>query len=151
MTQIERDDIIWAAGFFDGEGYVGISGKPGGANYKLRATVTNCDPRPVEEFKRMFGGSVTVTNMAKYNPRARTRYTWEISGRKVSEVLQLLLPFFRDKQEQAELAISFADTLLQGQVKNEATMAFRDEIDQKLRALKTEVREPTKENVNGGI
>ncbi|WP_312574053.1 hypothetical protein, partial [Staphylococcus saprophyticus] len=59
MTEDERF-VVWAAGFFDGEGCVGVylfrRGVRRLASPTLRVQVANTDIRPLDELKRKFGG-----------------------------------------------------------------------------------------------
>ena len=60
-----RCDVDYMAGFFDGEGCVGICRSVGGKGsvnptHRLTVTIVNCDRRPLEMMQRAFGGSLHV-------------------------------------------------------------------------------------------
>ena len=53
--QINREELAWAAGFFDGEGWVGVSN-----NYKdrcyLRLAIGQTQLQPLQRFQKAIGG-----------------------------------------------------------------------------------------------
>lgn len=111
---VSDSEAAWSAGAFDGEGCVMV--KVGGARGgdKVRVTVVNTFRAFCDRFRDLYGGSVTVTEMAQYNSRWRTRYTWEASGKSAVRALRNMLPYLLVKRSQAVLALEFADTLRQG-------------------------------------
>lgn len=134
-----ESDMAWAAGAFDGEGYVGVAKVKRGNQTRLRVTVTNTDPRFVAPFKAWFGGSLCWVDASKYNPNSRPRWTWEVVGKTAAGVLGVMRPFLRIKHEQADLAIEYARTLCQGRTPTPEVVARRAEIDALLRAEKTRI------------
>lgn len=138
IDDVAEADRIWAAGAFDGEGYVGLS-KVKGGYLNLRVAVCNTDPRFVAPFKAWFGGCICWVDASKYNPNSRPRWTWEITGGRGAGVMAFLRPFLRIKHEQADLAIEYARTLCQGRTPTPEVVARRAEIDALLRAEKTRI------------
>jgi len=80
-------DLAWAAGFFDGEGYVGLA-KVGSRNNRLRAQVSVSQKRrePLEEFERFFGGRVYDYEFYQWHLRALPD---------IKNLLKKLIPFSR--------------------------------------------------------
>lgn len=136
-------DAAWAAGAFDGEGcVVVVVGKKSGDRIKVSAP--NTDPRFCDNFKRIFGGSVSSVDMSKYNPKWRRQWRWEATGKAARAALERMLPHLCIKAEQARLALEFAATLRQGFTHTPETIARRVEIDRLLRELKKSPPPPEK-------
>lgn len=99
------DDLLLAylAGFFDGEGCVHIgrtSVSPKGITYyRMTVSVAQVDPSPLHLFARRFGGNVTRGS--------RGAWVWQRVGWQAARVLEALLPFLRQKGEQARLALIY--------------------------------------------
>jgi hypothetical protein len=95
---IEQLEIAYFAGFFDGEGSIGIYRK------KYVVCVAQCDPRPLHRMKEIWGGNVyQQTRMIKTH---RPKYLWQINGEAGRQFLIDTLPFLRGKKEQAEIYLS---------------------------------------------
>jgi hypothetical protein len=54
---MNREELAWAAGFFDGEGYVGGEQQEG-RSVRLVIQVAQADPRPLERLCAALGGNV---------------------------------------------------------------------------------------------
>lgn len=107
MTEKYDPDVIWAAGFFDGEGCVRTTASAGKARATMaRCTIINTDPRPVTKFHEMFGGCVYVReNALRLN--WRRAYEWTIQGAELDAFVRQILPFAVTKREQLELLVEF--------------------------------------------
>ena len=110
MTRIEQ--IIWCAGFFDGEGCVSIS-KPVTRNkagtsftaHQLVVIVAQRDRRPLDVFVSLFGGNVR----AQKANNGSTYWYYRLHSHKAVALLQTLLPFLVCKVKAAECALTFQD------------------------------------------
>jgi hypothetical protein len=51
---VDREEIAWAAGLFEGEGYTGFTRTNHGAR-KINFTVTQQNREPLERFRKLFG------------------------------------------------------------------------------------------------
>ena len=100
---MSRDDLIWAAGFFDGEGCVLI--RKNGRTYVVRITVSQVNPTPVRLLKDLFRGHISYQQPKNKNWSAQ--WKWEQDSKSAVETLKLLLPFLKVKADVAELAIEF--------------------------------------------
>jgi hypothetical protein len=108
---LEYESLKWMAGFFDGEGYVGIHFHQQG-NFptpKLTVQVTNTDTRALAIFHERFGGS----KWRSYPPKTGAKphhlkvYRWTLNSAKALAFLEVIAPHLIVKKEQVELAIQF--------------------------------------------
>lgn len=116
----DRDLVIWAAGFFDGEGCVSISKatnrkkdrKTGELNgkvyvgYHMHIIVAQKQIEAIERFRSLFGGSLVEFPQYGY-----MYYLWKAWGSSAKDVLCTLLPYLLTKREVAENAIRFQEML----------------------------------------
>lgn len=97
-------DLIWAAGFFDGEGCVSVVLQKRG-DFMVRLFVGNTNVQALFAFKEMFGG--TIYERPAKSIRHKTAYQWQVVSGQAFRALEQLLPYLRVKREQAELALQF--------------------------------------------
>ena len=86
-----NNEIIWAAGFFDGEGSLHIAKK---VNH-VRIALGQVDPRPLERFQRAVGvGRVYGPYRSKRWPVQREQWAFR-TGKKdeINHILNLLWPW----------------------------------------------------------
>src|SRR5229473_1456834 len=106
-------DINYLAGFFDGEGYVGIirtvrkdrklDNGEDSTSYQVVATVAQSNCNILREYQSRWGGWI---NMGWKNPKQTKQvYTWRVTGDGVRAFLKDISPFLVEKREQALLAI----------------------------------------------
>ncbi len=93
-----RDDIIWAAGFFDGEGTVGAY------NGAVIAAVVNTYRPSVVWLQDRFGGS--VVKVRDQHDHVRAAWRWTVCGSAARRFLSTVLPWLQEKLPQAEVALS---------------------------------------------
>ena len=108
---MKYEDVVWAAGIFDGEGCASIkklsrktvSGFPA---YTLELSVGVRRDRPLDMFTKAFGGSV-----GKYRAKDATQasHRWVVTGTNALHFLHRVLPFLRWKTEEAEVAVRFQE------------------------------------------
>ena len=94
----DSNEIAYFAGFFDGEGSIGIYKK------KYVVCVVQCDPRPLNRMKEIWGGNIYV--QTKMKATHRSKYIWQTHGLEARPFLSDVLPFLRVKKEQAEIYLS---------------------------------------------
>lgn len=106
-------DLAWAAGFFDGEGYIVIQKRshPKYTGYYLRIGINHVAPEPLLEFQRLFGGSIEKQKLEAVRGNRHPRHRWVTSTSNAAETLKQLMPFFRNKQSVAALALDFQQTI----------------------------------------
>lgn len=101
----------WVAGFFDGEGYVGIRKDSGARHHKpnpsytLYVCLTNQDKGPLELLCQQFGGDIQ-----KSGGKTKPVYCWRVSANKATLFLQHILPYSLVKRVQIELGLEFQET-----------------------------------------
>lgn len=130
------------AGFFDGEGSIGIYRASGGHNLKVQIS-QSVSPKSREFFealKNFFGG-----NYSKHKTTHRPKYTYQIDAHRAAWFLQEIRPYLFFKAAQADVAIRWIKNRpVQPRKKNGQLGTIRRAIDakaaQKLKQMKREVR-----------
>lgn len=119
--------IIWAAGFFDGEGCVCIArskknGSPIYNSYTLQISAFQNARTPLDVLQTLFGGSVG---------KNQNGWHWARAGASAKPVLEQLLPYLIVKRTQAELGIAFQSrkTTQGGKYPDPAMAKHRDRLD----------------------
>ncbi len=88
------EEMAYYAGIIDGEGCISY--------YKsLGVSVEGLYPKTLIEMHTVFGGSVSEIKRAN----KRRYYRWRIYGQDAGRCLQMLLPYLREKKEQAEVGL----------------------------------------------
>lgn len=93
--------VIYAAGFFDGEGSISIVIGRGNQIGSLFISVGQIDERPLHLLKNLWGGSINLDN--------KRVSRWRLNHQKARDALAEMLPYLIVKREQAEVAIEFLD------------------------------------------
>ncbi len=105
----KKEIAAYAAGIFDGEGYVGIdktsvsSGHEKRMNHGIRVVISQKDGAIMYWLKEHFGGNV-------YSQRNGTKYSiyrWRAHAEKAEQFLLRILPYVIIKKKQVEFAIAF--------------------------------------------
>jgi hypothetical protein len=98
MVELNREELAWAAGFFDGEGSTFIAMTSG--DLYLRCAVGQKDPRALERFRQAVLG---IGNINQSDPRGL--YRWNTSGPLAQAVVALLWTWLGPvKRDQARVA-----------------------------------------------
>jgi hypothetical protein len=132
---IREKDLIYAAGFFDGEGTVKIekgdrrTKKPYG--FRLHIQVSNTHKGVIDWFKETFGAGYVYVRGNKTDG-GRDYYDWGLYGHKAQRFLKLLYPYLKVKREDAEIGILFQESINKYGHKKEVP-AYELEYRQKLR------------------
>lgn len=102
---MDREQLAWAAGFFDGEGHIGITGTK---NKHLHIQVCQTEEGPLERLKAVLGvgkiyGPYNATGLARRPYKQYHIDTFE----RVQHAICLMWPWLsRPKREQAKAAFS---------------------------------------------
>ena len=103
-----RKGVAYVAGFFDGDGCVGIY-RNGSGGFHLRTQVTqNVTPASTALLKGMqsrWDGGLSVQRTTH-----GTKYNWQLSSSKAAAFLRDILPHLVLKREQAVLCLEWEDT-----------------------------------------
>lgn len=141
MNRAER--VIWAAGFFDGEAFIGISRGITASTqrpcHQVLLDVAQKNREVLDVLVDLFGGKVRVGKNW-----CGPIYCWRLNGQHAYRALAEVQPYLIGKRRQAELAIEFGQTLVgrQGQRISDDTLARREAIHTELRVLNRR-RRPT--------
>jgi len=96
--RVGRDDIIWAAGIFEGDGYSQHSART------EKAGVTQVDAWLPTRLRSLFGGSVRQRKQQK--PRWKPPYEWTVTGARARGFLQSIYGLLSPRrQEQVRNAL----------------------------------------------
>lgn len=136
-------ELAYWAGFFDGEGYIGIykykqnDGYHKSPGYSVVMGLTLTNKKIVEEFGCLFKGFQITRREYKRNPNAKTQYYWQAKGHTAIAVLKALMPFLKLKKRQAELAIEFYERKGPNPSRplTNSELQLREEYYQKMRQL----------------
>jgi hypothetical protein len=97
--------MSYFAGFFDGEGYIGIDRGRGTRFYVLKCEATNIDLNVLALLKQQFGGKILLDCRKGVNRRPVGR--WTVESKSAEAFLRAVVPFLIVKKERAELALCF--------------------------------------------
>jgi hypothetical protein len=105
-------EVAWAAGFFDGEGFISIQVRSSEKyeGHYLRIGVNHVAPEPLCELQRLFGGTVVPDKRPPIGNR-KPRHRWVTSTSNAAEALKQMMPYFKNKNKVAEVALNFQATV----------------------------------------
>lgn len=139
------EDLAYAAGFFDGEGCVGLGKNKGRRSvcYTLVVHATNVEPAVIHGLAETFGGTVMIRRAGK-NYR-RDLYIWQAVTLTAYQALRLMRPYLKVKHRQADIGIKFFEHVLAYHTPGIRTVSpeellWRDEQRQRLHEINTPVR-----------
>jgi hypothetical protein len=134
--------LAYAAGYFDGEGSIGILSQGVGKGTQLRVEIRSCDLDTLRLFKDLFGGSLAAQ---KYGRLPYPVFRWAVNNRDAMRVLGVMLPYLRAKAKEAHLVLhSGWDTLGLGSGR------LSDLQKEKRRALREALKETKKQKSHRG-
>lgn len=111
MDTITKTELAYAAGFFDGEGSIGIAftkNTNGKRYHRLMISIVQTDPRPLLWIKARFGGYMGTGKM--HNLGRKLAYTWQSNSQVAEDFLRTIRPYLIVKAEQADIALAFRET-----------------------------------------
>ena len=98
------DTIDWAAGLFEGEGYIRKSSNH--TYVKAEICLDMCDLDIVERFRRVMGVGGNIFHTDHPNPNASLLHRYTITGKeRVKKCLQRMLPFFGHRRAYTALNV----------------------------------------------
>jgi hypothetical protein len=108
MTETDK---AWAAGFLDGEAYIGVTRAFYGKRrekyfHRVCISVAQVKKTPLEKLQSMFGGRVT-----QMRGPCGLHWVWVLTAWPASIVLCVLQPYFVAKRAQVELCLELQDTV----------------------------------------
>ena len=98
-----QEQIIWASGFFDGEGCISVWPKTKrkathAISYNMSMAVFQNDRTPLDLLCMLFGGNIRRRDIGWF---------WTLSGQPTVNALEAMIPYLIVKRSQAEVARSF--------------------------------------------
>lgn len=114
MRVFDTHEVAWAAGFFDGEGYMGLAHQHwrGKCRRQLHAHVSQTDPRPLERFRDavQLGRVSKRITQPKSHPTWKPQRRWDVSSFEDVQALTGILWNYlsRPKRDQAKAALTAA-------------------------------------------
>jgi hypothetical protein len=136
-------EVAWAAGFFDGEGYVtiqyGYTKAKNGKRYHrhtLRIGINHVAPEPLYEMQRLFGGQIEKQKLESVRGNRHPRHRWVLNCNNAAEALKRMMPYFKNKQKVAELGLELQATIREDKKPvSEATLLYRALLKEKITHL----------------
>lgn len=105
-----RDDLIYAAGLFDGEGSISITRqiRKGCVSpiHTLAVRLSNTDRPTLDWMHETFTGNVSP-NGNKPDENHKPAWCWSLDCQKAMRFLESVEPFLRIKRNQAQIGITF--------------------------------------------
>jgi hypothetical protein len=114
MYTVNREELAWAAGFFDGEGCTGFYSHSGDGDkhkrMKLVMSIAQINRETLEKFNRIIGGYGRICTYKTTNVNWKPRWQLAINGLKNCQfVITLLWQWLSEpKRKQAEEALKAA-------------------------------------------
>lgn len=111
-----HDDIVYLAGYIDGDGcfYAGQvkQGRYGsGYQFSIKLLVTSCDKSSIDWMRESFGGNAeTQLRPAKNRPNDRIVYQWCATGELLDYILPKIEPHLKNKKQNCQLMIEMRKT-----------------------------------------
>ena len=98
-------DLAYFAAFIDGEGCIRVCGKRARATASL--SVTNTYPQVLRDLESFFGGSIRFCPTA--SPYHLPKYEWYVYGETALRAVRTLMPYLRQKKDQAAALLAWAE------------------------------------------
>lgn len=103
------NELAWAAGFFDGEGSIGVIRRDG----TLHVQIGQNDPRPLDRFARAVGTGQVRGPYGPYLPGRKPQWKFTAYGVEAAAVMDRLMPYLSGpKQEQYRRALDDKEALV---------------------------------------
>lgn len=100
---IGKDVVLYAAGFFDGEGCVIAQSRDHPNGRLIRCSTAQNDRRPLDYLASFFGGNVVLVHN-KYNGS----HNWVVNGVAARDFLQAIYPYTIVKRADIKSAFEMA-------------------------------------------
>jgi hypothetical protein len=102
-------DDRYAAGLFDGEGWVRVSkwAKPNSIHtrYQILLAIGMSHAPVIRSLHNTYGGSLNVNPHSRRNPKHRDQFLWYCASQKAAAFLRRVVPYLVVKRDEAELAL----------------------------------------------
>jgi len=128
----ERDRLIWAAGFFDGEGCISVNRK-GDGGLQRQASLHGTHEESVRLFHSIIGEGNVYLRPAR-QPQHKDGWTWVAASRAADRAISKLSPYLIVKAKQADLLLAVQTHVKVGDQRS-VNRAALDEIVRSVKAL----------------
>ena len=139
---MNKEDLIYFAGYFDADGHVtGQRRKDRRREIAFKIGVTGAVLERLEEFKAAFGGDMTITHKKGYQWKpgsptsTRTTYQWIVGYQRAEKFIRAILPYMRTKVPQAEAFLKARKTYSYGGRVSQRTWDLRLDLLNQIRQL----------------
>lgn len=103
---MEKTDIAWLAGIFDGEGCI-WSRWPKRANVHVEIKMAH--EATVRRINELFPGRFVLGNISAGALAKKPQWRWQLDTKKTKVFLELVLPYLFTKREEALIALKLCD------------------------------------------
>jgi hypothetical protein len=106
-----ESDAAWSAGFFDGEGSIGLYHYPRFRDsWAFRVNVSQKSREPLDKLMDLFGGSILLTKARPNNRKPNPIWQWSLTNvLAIESFLQAILPYSVLKRVQIAAALEFCE------------------------------------------
>jgi len=114
MSTDRNVQLAWAAGFIDGEGYVGMSrirNKNGRDYFTALVDVSQNHARPLQTLVELRGGSGNIRRIRKGVGAGTEHFYWRLYAEKAIRALEQVLPYLQVKDRQVRVLVEFQATM----------------------------------------
>ena len=101
---MRKTDIAYWAGFFDGEGCIGLDSNV--RSIVLSVSIGQANPWLIQHLRFTFGGSVRRRPIGSCGNK-RPFWVWRAHANQALSFLEIVYPFLKLKKQEAEIAINF--------------------------------------------
>lgn len=118
-------EAAYLAGYFDGDGHVGIVKSKKG-HYCLQTELSSTDPTIPQWLYRLFGGSLDIR---KRGGNFKPQHRWIASSKKSAALLKEVASFVQIKKEQVKIALQFSSGIKRtGKALSQETVLDREQM-----------------------
>jgi len=144
---MKKTDLAYAAGLVDGEGCITIVKNKdnrchAGFSLYLRVIIGMATCDSLTWVNAIFGGSL-YSNIRQYQTYTLVVYQWAISCKQALRFLESILPYLKDKQNQARVAIEFQRGKHLGGYKKDELIEKEVALYEKIRDMKNDYKKIT--------
>lgn len=128
--------LAWAAGFFDGDGYITVQVR--GGKYKghyIVAGVNHVAESPIRELIKLFGGTFRKQRKEKVVGKRKQRVEWKLTCSAAQNFLEQIRPYLVNKQKVVDLALELQSTMGTTKKVPDDVIRLRDELKEKIKQL----------------
>jgi len=107
---MNKTDLAYAAGIFDGEGHIGITRHSNGS-LSVKVQIGNTNEWLLQWFKFALGGRVMLQNDRRAEKLGwKPIYHWYLRADEIQDFLKIIYPYLKIKKAQAEIVINLMNT-----------------------------------------